>query len=149
MSSALCATDKNEFNRIKRSIIRRLARPSQGLRVIIEELDLQDLLGPDLTSIIDYLAYTDEFYIRMIVNSAHHAEKKAYRRQQMIRRAVHALRKEGKILIDGHVVHPSVRPSGRSRNDSRRPKRKKKFDMRPYHGRPGRDRRRLPQFVAA
>lgn len=149
MSSALCASDKKEFNRVKLNIIRRLARPSRSLRVVIDEVDLNDWRGPDLTQVIDYLVHTDDAYMRMIVDSSHHGEKKAFRRQQMIRRAVYALHKNGKIFVDGHVVHPDSRPTGRKPGDNRRPKKRKKFDQRPYHGRPGRDRRRLPQYVAA
>ncbi|USN96890.1 MAG: hypothetical protein H6797_01685 [Candidatus Nomurabacteria bacterium] len=150
MSSTSCTNDRQELERVTRKILWRLSRPPQSLRLVLQELDVANVMGPDLTMIFEYLVFTDSYYCQMVCSTSRHSSRKAHRRRRMIYKAFHLLYSSGKILTsDGHIVHPTVWPANAADGDLRRPKRRKKFDQRPYHGRPGRDRGRFPQHVAA
>jgi len=150
VTSSLRMNDRQELERTKKQVLQRLARPSRSLRYFLRKLDLADLSATDIQAVIEHLLHTDRYYYHMSVSISRHAAKKAYRRRRMMSKAVQQLHSDGKILtMEGHIVHPSVLAAIRAVDSSDRPKRRKKFDQRPYHGRPGRDRGRLPQYVAA
>lgn len=145
MSSVSCTSDHQELIRTRRQVITRLSRAPRSFHMALMELDFNNPLGPGLSMIIEYMVYTDRYYYNMCSSTSRHAIRKAQRRRRMIIKAVIKLRSENMILTeDRQVVHPQAL---QHESDKCRTKKRKKNDHRPYHGRPGRDRRRLPQFA--
>jgi len=147
-------TDQQELTNIKDKILAELVNPPKSLRPVLEEIAFSVDLetgesAPDLKWVIEYFVHTDKCYYNNAVGStARKSAKKAHRRRRLIDRAVTELHEEGAILIRGHIVHPNFRPPRGPRGETQHPKRRKKFDQRPYHGRPGRDRSRQLQHIA-
>lgn len=145
-----------ESELVRREIINRILYLDRGLARGLNH-DICNV-GPNLDDLVRYVLFKDKKYQQLEAKgrrSFKYAQEAEHRRKT-ITLIIQDLHEEGGIFYLCGIWTLKVsttddhRKAGRHpRSDTRHSKKRKKFDQRPYHGRPGRDRRRLPQFVAA
>ncbi len=151
MSNASSASDSTHFESelVRREIINRILYLNQGLGRGLNH-DIRDV-GPNLDDLIQYVLFKDKKYQQLEKKgqrSFRYAQEAAHRRRT-ITLIVQDLHADGEIFYLCGIWTLKVSTTDDHRKAGRRSKRNVKNDQRPYHGRPGRDRRRLPQFAAA
>lgn len=148
MSTASYVNDQQELAHVKNMVINRLLHMPRCVRVVLEDLADVNHGDKDLMVTIEYVLEKDKYYQKMIRRNSCHAQRQAERRYRMTVTAVFELFDAGKIFTNKRVVNLNMEVSN-PRIPQSSSKRRIKIDNRSYHGRPRRDRRRLPQAIAA